>query len=335
MSLASFTVGRTPATLDFMRTCRSKWLDAAVLALVLSSPASAMAVCGDGVSEAPEVCDDGNLVDGDGCDSNCTPTACGNGIVTMGEECDDGNLAPGDCCSPLCVIDNLPPDCSEAVASVDEMWPPNHKMQSVGILGVTDPDGDPLVLTVTAIGQDEPIDATGDGATCPDGVGVGLDSVSLRSERSGRGDGRFYHVTFVATDVCNATCSGEVSVVVRHDRSPKKEPGDGGPLYDSTLGMPPCEGDSCDPADCVPDPDDLDACGGETPPESVTGRLEKAKQMLAHGGKGVGRAAARQLGKAAKRAAKAARKGDLSSECAAALVAAVDDAGECVVCRVE
>ena len=29
-----------------------------------------------------KVCDDGGLVDGDGCDSNCTPTACGNGVIT-------------------------------------------------------------------------------------------------------------------------------------------------------------------------------------------------------------------------------------------------------------
>jgi cysteine-rich repeat protein len=35
-----------------------------------------------------EVCDDGNLVSGDGCDLNCTVTACGNGISTFatGEE---------------------------------------------------------------------------------------------------------------------------------------------------------------------------------------------------------------------------------------------------------
>ena len=28
-------------------------------------------VCGDGNQEGTEECDDGNLVDGDGCDSNC------------------------------------------------------------------------------------------------------------------------------------------------------------------------------------------------------------------------------------------------------------------------
>jgi len=41
-------------------------------------------VCGDGVLDPGEQCDDGNAVDGDGCDSNCTPTGCGNGIRTAG-----------------------------------------------------------------------------------------------------------------------------------------------------------------------------------------------------------------------------------------------------------
>ena len=38
--------------------------------------------CGDGMLDAGEQCDDGNLFDADGCDSNCTSTGCGNGIVT-------------------------------------------------------------------------------------------------------------------------------------------------------------------------------------------------------------------------------------------------------------
>src|SRR6185436_19193618 len=86
---------------------------ATVLGLIFALPAPAMALCGNGVIEPPEICDDANLVDGDGCDSNCTPTSCGNRIVTIGEECDDGNLASDDCCSPLCVITNLPPDCRD------------------------------------------------------------------------------------------------------------------------------------------------------------------------------------------------------------------------------
>jgi len=58
--------------------------------------------CGNGTIEGNEKCDDGNLIDGDGCDSNCTPTGCGNGIVTAGEQCDDGNLIDGDGCDSNC-----------------------------------------------------------------------------------------------------------------------------------------------------------------------------------------------------------------------------------------
>jgi len=60
--------------------------------------------CGDGVTatERREECDDGNLIDGDGCDSNCRITDCGNGIKTGGEECDDGDVIDGDGCDGTC-----------------------------------------------------------------------------------------------------------------------------------------------------------------------------------------------------------------------------------------
>jgi cysteine-rich repeat protein len=63
--------------------------------------------CGDGIVQATcgEACDDGNSVNGDGCDNNCTPTACGNGIVTAGEQCDDSDLTDGDGCSATCTVE--------------------------------------------------------------------------------------------------------------------------------------------------------------------------------------------------------------------------------------
>jgi hypothetical protein len=155
--------------------------------------------------------------------------------------------------------------------------------------------------------------------------------VSLRSERSGRGDGRLYHVAFQAVDRCDASCTGEITVTVPHDRSPKKGPRDGGPLYDSTLGAPPCEGDACDPGDCVPDPNDVDACHGASLPPSVT-KLEKAKAVLGHGS---ARRGAKLLGKAAKRVAKAARNGNRSNDCATALAVALHAGVGCVVCGAE
>ncbi len=65
--------------------------------------ATPLPMCGNAIVEAGEQCDDGNLVNGDGCDNNCTFTACGNGIVTGGEECDDGNTLNGDGCSAKCL----------------------------------------------------------------------------------------------------------------------------------------------------------------------------------------------------------------------------------------
>jgi cysteine-rich repeat protein len=77
--------------------------------------------CGDGVVDATdgEQCDDGNLVDGDGCDSNCKPTGCGNGIITAGEQCDDGNTVAGDCCSPSCQFESASTVCRASAGVCD------------------------------------------------------------------------------------------------------------------------------------------------------------------------------------------------------------------------
>jgi cysteine-rich repeat protein len=69
--------------------------------------------CGNGTTEFPELCDDGDLIDGDGCDSNCTPTGCGNGIVTAGEQCDDGNTLTGDCCGAACQLETDGTACND------------------------------------------------------------------------------------------------------------------------------------------------------------------------------------------------------------------------------
>src|SRR4051812_35663125 len=61
--------------------------------------------CGDGLvsSAGGELCDDGNTNDGDGCSHDCKSLeVCGNGIKDFGEACDDGNTAPGDGCSANC-----------------------------------------------------------------------------------------------------------------------------------------------------------------------------------------------------------------------------------------
>lgn len=60
--------------------------------------------CGNGVLDGTEECDDGDDVDGDACESDCTLPVCGNGIVDWDEECDEGgaNGSPTSCCIEYC-----------------------------------------------------------------------------------------------------------------------------------------------------------------------------------------------------------------------------------------
>lgn len=173
------------------------------------------------------------------CGSGGIEPKCGDGNLDPGEECDDGNTNDGDGCSHDCKNENQPPDCSDAVASPSELWPPNHQFVDVSITGVTDPDGDAVVIIITDIAQDEPLNTVGDGNTCPDGDGVGTSTAMLRAERSGTpkvpGDGRVYHVSFAASDGNGGECTGTVTVCVPHDQRPDHTCTDQGPLYDSTI----------------------------------------------------------------------------------------------------
>jgi cysteine-rich repeat protein len=70
--------------------------------------------CGDGILDPTEVCDDHNLIDCDGCDSNCTASGtCGNGITCAPEQCDDGNTAGADCCSATCSFEASGAPCTD------------------------------------------------------------------------------------------------------------------------------------------------------------------------------------------------------------------------------
>ncbi len=57
-------------------------------------------VCGDGIPQAPEECDDGNIVDGDGCSATCkreNVAKCGDGKIEGLEQCDGSNLNSKTC----------------------------------------------------------------------------------------------------------------------------------------------------------------------------------------------------------------------------------------------
>ena len=136
------------------------------------------------------------------------------------------------------VCPNRPPDVSKAHPSIDCLWPPNHKFVGITILGVTDPDNDSVTINITGITSDEPtasIDGAGGAGHAPDASGVGTDTASVRAERSGKGNGRVYAITFVASDGIAET-EGNVTVCVPHDYRGKCVCGniDDGQNYDAT-----------------------------------------------------------------------------------------------------
>ncbi len=77
-------------------------------AALLTACPGRRSVCGNGNVEPPEQCDDGNMVDGDGCNNDCTVSAvvvvCGDGKKQGNEQCDDGNLVDGDGCQHDCTL---------------------------------------------------------------------------------------------------------------------------------------------------------------------------------------------------------------------------------------
>ena len=179
-------------------------------------------------------CDDGDACTTDTCNAD---GSCGHAAVS----CDDGDSCTLDSCDLQggCQHAAQCPDCSAAAASVAQLWPPNHKLVPVGVGGVTDPQGQPLTITVDGIWQDEPTDALGDGDTCPDAAGVGTSTAQVRAERSGTprtpGDGRVYHLAFTATDPDGHRCSGAVTTCVPHDQGGHSTCLDEGPLYNSLV----------------------------------------------------------------------------------------------------
>lgn len=133
-------------------------------------------------------------------------------------------------------FDNAPPDLTNAAPTQACFWPPKHKFVTVGIVGIIDPDGDPVTITITDITSDEPT-ATAKGAggkkKAPDASGIGTDTASIRAERSGKGDGRVYEIFFDASDG-QETVSGSVTVGIAHDKRSTVCGVDSGQEYDAT-----------------------------------------------------------------------------------------------------
>lgn len=129
---------------------------------------------------------------------------------------------------------NASPVCSAAQAFPAVLGSPNHQFVPIVVMGVTDPDGDAVIITVTGVTQDEPVNAKGDGNTSPDAV-IQVGAASVRAERSGKGNGRVYQVSFKAEDDKDGSCTSAVTVSVPHSMKVGLTAIDDGQGYDSTV----------------------------------------------------------------------------------------------------
>jgi hypothetical protein len=126
---------------------------------------------------------------------------------------------------------NDPPVLANPRASIPCLWPPNHSMVKVSILGVVDTNGN-STITITGVKQDEATNGLGDGDTAIDAIINADGTVLLRAERSGKGNGRVYHIHFTASNG-EGGVSGVVTVCVPHSKASDIAI-DGGELFDST-----------------------------------------------------------------------------------------------------
>ncbi len=137
IDITDFTIptNPSPAPVDFIRfasnitgaksyTFTAEYTDHTT-SQVTCIDSTAAQVCGNGMPETGEECDDGNVNNGDGCSSNCTVDSgfncngnpstcttiipepvCGNSEIESGEVCDDGNANNGDGCSSVCQVES-------------------------------------------------------------------------------------------------------------------------------------------------------------------------------------------------------------------------------------
>ncbi len=133
-------------------------------------------VCGDGLLDPGEACDDGNTSDNDACVSGCVAATCGDGFWWSGmEECDDG-AANSNATPDACRTDCTPARCGDAVIDTGEACDDGNTI-----------DTDACRNTCARAGCGDGV--VGPGEECDDGNGVNTDACPNSCVAATCGDG--------------------------------------------------------------------------------------------------------------------------------------------------
>ena len=148
-------------------------------------------------------------------------------------------------CSFTVTVKDVTPPVITLNGQTIELWPPDHKYQTVKVTDLVasasdlcDPGVSLSSVFISKVTSDEPENSAGDGNTLNDIVIAGdCKSVQLRSERMGGGNGRVYTITFKVTDSSGNSSTATAKVTV-----PKSQNGtpavDDGPHYTVLSGCP-------------------------------------------------------------------------------------------------
>ncbi len=178
-------------------------------------------VCGNGMKEDGEACDDGGKAPNDGCSATCTidagytcPTQgvactpiCGDGTMIAPEKCDDKNTAAGDGCSATCTLEKgwecntvgqaCTTICGDGTLAGDELCDDGGKLPNDGCSATCTPETGYVCDLPGVPCRKKPDCTTGAcTSTCGDGLVIG----------EACDDGNV-----IAGDGCSATCTVEAT----------------------------------------------------------------------------------------------------------------------------
>jgi uncharacterized repeat protein (TIGR03803 family) len=124
----------------------------------------------------------------------------------------DNHGASNSCTATVTVMDTTPPTISNATATPNVLWPPNHKMVGVTVsYDATDDCG--AVSNALFVTSNESPNGPGNG-TARDWVIEDAHHAQLRAERSGTGTGRVYTITVISIDSAGNSSTKAVTVSV-------------------------------------------------------------------------------------------------------------------------
>ena len=131
-------------------------------------------------------------------------------------------------------------DLEYRVSDAIILWPPNHKFHTINVCdyveivaGVNEEDVGKENIVITSVSSDEPENAKkGDGNTPDDIIIVDPQTVNLRAESLGSGNGRVYNITFDIIYESEIITSESLEVWVPHDKGKGEIAIDSGPVVE-------------------------------------------------------------------------------------------------------